>query len=68
MSLHPPRIVALIRRLDIGQLTGAGKEAPATRVIRQAWGIPVSAAHTRRPRILRLEPSKPRGGTKEIRL
>lgn len=62
MSFHPPRTVAeLAYLLDVGQLTGAGKEAPAARVIRQAWGMKVSAAHTRRPRILRLEPSKPKG-------
>lgn len=51
MTLHPP-----------GSIGAIGKPAePATRIIRQAWGMPVSAAHTRRPRILRLEPSKPKG-------
>ncbi len=34
---------------------------PVARVIRKVWGIKVSAAHTRRPRILRLEVSKPKG-------
>lgn len=52
MSLHPPK----------GFVLALPKPAPATRVLRQAWGMTVSAAHVRRPRILRLEVSKPRGG------
>ena len=46
MSLHPPRT----------------ESKPAPRVTKKAWGMTVSAAHTRRPRILRLPPSKARGG------
>ena len=38
------------------------KPEPATRVIKQVWGMKVSAAHTRRPRILRIETSKARSG------
>lgn len=59
MSLHPPKGFLLAI---------TPKPAPAARVLRQAWGMTISAAHVRRPRILRLEVSRPRGGTKEIRL
>ena len=33
----------------------------ALRLMKKVWGMTVSVAHTRRPRILRLETSKPRG-------
>lgn len=45
------------------------KEKPAPRVTQVVFGgVIISRAHSRRPRVLRLEVSKPRGGSKEIRL
>lgn len=64
MSLHPPG--------SIGAIGAIGERAapkPATLVMQVVFGgVVVSRAHTRRPRVHRLEVSKPRGGTKEIRL
>ncbi len=53
MSLHPKKFILAL---------SAPKE-PAARVMLKAFGFTVSAAHTRRPRVHRLEASKPRGSS-----
>ena len=44
------------------------KLSPAPRVTMAVFGgVIINRQFARRPRVLRLEPSKPRGGTKEVR-
>lgn len=69
MTLHQPRLTEKTVLDAIESVKRADRAAAvAPRLTMQYLGFPVSYAHSRRPRILRLEPSKPRPGSTEIDL
>jgi len=62
MSIDPSKPM-----IELGRRKKTVKAVPRLKLV-VFGGVIVSHAHSRRPRVLRLEPSKARPGSKDIRL